>query len=1627
MKRHITILVLLCALLPGASSCIKEQFDDGYRTPEGAPVSLFLGFGTDESAEIQVGTKAGASRVDESRVHDLYVLIFRPDDGGDGGRRLYGRYFSYEHLIPTLPTLDSQKNEGWWVDNVTINDINSTNNALKNKQTRGVVKIATESCNNATLVLLANISNTITSLDGKDARTRLSEIQTLEELENVKVILEQNVVNRNNLFLMLGMRTLNTGDLKWGTLKNNTPQYNEAMTGDTPQNPPANSQIQLTRLDAKVKFRVRYNPENITAVTPRYWQACKVPQWTYLLPRELAQGERDIRAQEEYFKAEQAYFEEKETDTDDGTTWDVFTFYMLENRQTPRQSVAGYTGTGYTSKYYLRELQEKAADPEHGSPYVVNGKWMYAREEATYVQFDLVLTLSELGIQRLGEHGKSAALTSEALFTVHLGDFTSSSEDEGGNFDDYNTLRGHSYIYNIIVNNSNSIYVEVKGTGGEKLELEPGHEGSLLLTTSGIINCDSHYEYHSLDFGYDAELGADAGDEWPRRKKVSWYVKTPFYEGGGKFNEATGLYGFEGEPGVYPDFQWILFSLNDFKDKKYLTRRKAYPGLNDTDKREDYKPNWSPSLDGSDTRDNMPKLIDINQLINFIFVQNKLRHDRGSHLFGSDDHIRFTAFVNEYYYETDPRTYEKDPVTHVPDPLSGELNPNLWREFVNAAPRELHILANTQISDDRQSDLIEASHSIIQQSIQTIYNIYAPDLTSLWGTEHTDEMSWRHRSNKNLIELEGWPWWKAGKSTPAGVILHDDDENGRLNTAGLWGLESGMDQRWNTYLNFESENNTPELRDDGDHNVQLYSCLTRNRDNNGNGVIDPEELRWYTASINQLVGMWVGNESLSLEARLYQPVDGTKTTVTTQTLWRSQVISSTSPGNKIDNPRILVAEEGATKTTYDDQWWKGTGGATAEDKDKIMSVRCVRNIGTFSDKGTPKEISEAPFDTMVDQYFDFEAGQDPDNKAWPNDDGTYTIRFTRLNSKSIREYTEEDLPYHEEYSMNNRVYLRFTAQNPADRGTIDIATSKPSQEKMHNDIAVHNDYCPPGYRVPNMTELLMMVAVLPSSYWDTNTNLYPCRTYFSRGKLGSLKTDGETRKIGWAYNASSKRIFLQNSGQEVNNIRCIRDDNMVGDITGKLTVTHSDRLHKGDNMDLNLYFTSSGSAIQNVNLMVCYTDADDNKREIELSSAGLELNGTTVRQTVSRRLPVSIGVSGFMTVRAVVRNAAGIERTFDAPIGVISDLYTSLKLLPCEYDANEQGASDQVRFPILITAAHFEKPITKWVLKVTDPDKRITRTTLDIAQEQGQDPTYLSKIITYQPGTLKTGTYSFQLEAVCDGITTRSEEVAMDILKADYDPLKGVDLTSVDDETDLYPYPWKRMMVGGLDFAAGDFIEADMDISRCEFKPFYSENTYTIDLSKYTYYRKISETEYEKLTQEYYTAHPDEQYYVLNETRSLGLDNLITFGVSDIGWTDWSLHVFYPAEPLLDTANGSFIRFNTVWNAKDDVGYAGINQSNVIMTNQPLHIRLDREGLYWNNIEMDVSMFPEASQPKVREVLDRLTAAKTLYVGSVGGGKPPHISRAKYRYVRVVYNGEFSTTRNGHTDFKTDPVYGGEL
>ena len=1250
MKRSLFSHIVFLLLLPVFSSCIQELIPtemEGPSLPEGVPTTLYIPFGSTETIDVDITTKAEASAVDEARIHDLYVMIFDKENN----QRIYGRFFSYDHLKTSLSDLDTDEHECWYVENKNLD-----NTVVK---TTGAVKISTITCSNAKLVVIANVTTSILNLDGEDPLDRLRAIVDYDELKGISICLEQDVVNRKDLFLMTGELDVNTTSMSWGTLPK---EYSNAY------------KIRLTPIDAKVKFRVKVNPINISAVTPVYWQVCNTPDRCFMY---TGDDGRTTPEDINYFESPQAYFEEKVEE--DGSTWYTFCFYMLENNQNPN---------GSATKYFQRELRQKLDSGESGykgptgpesesfnDHYVTNGDWRYAPTFGTYVRFDLVLTLTTDGIADIGETDPTIrignALTSDAIFTVHLGEFVS-SDTSGSPLNNYITKRGHSYTYNITINNTRSIFTEVRLDD----EVQAGQEGFLLLTDSEIINADCHYEYHQVEFEYRPDMKQD---------KYSWYVKTPFGEGGPviHYNVNTGEYTYDAT-GL--DYLWVKFGINkkvpesyqsenpsdpnypdppswlDHESGNYIspysTKRFKYPG--DSPEHRHYDPTWKPGskvdpeVECADVNRDIPDLMDISQLILYVFSETQKHYNHEPSAFVADDGlvttvpvIRATAFIDEYYYETDPTN------------PSGGVDPDLWRKFVNASPREMHILSDAETSRDKHSDVILSSHSIIQQSIQTIYNIYSADLQSLWGTEHQDEM--REKS-------AGWPYWPyALDATGAGGRAGNFDEtsmdsrvngkeNGRLNTAYIWDLYSSKnaggndntDRTWNTYINYEVNNNTPELKED--YHGMAWSCLTRNRDNDGDGVIDRSEMRWYLAASNQLAGMWIGNESLSLNARLYKPAPNQ---------WRAHVISSSGR-------RVSWTEEGGGATPYANEYGAGKETwPTQAEASMGESVRCLRNIGTY-DNGT-QDITNAPYDVEPQSYFELSEVYDPDH---PGDKAYmyYVFHFDRLNPKSLRALSESELPYHDQFNVNNCVYLKMETQSRKDEeeitpgsypvdtdgnGIAENYTINPDHtysvtfEKINPVVTKlgYNPFCPPGYRFPNHSEQLLMSLYLPNEeYHRSNSSgssygitVYsPCRTYYDRGLFGqnttgfqydprgeAAATTAEQKKVGWGW---SDKLHCAQKNHVLTVSRCVRDVNMTGTIEGGILM--SSVAYPGDNVPLSFSFYSSGASFISASLKLCFTDGDGvyHERDIPVQSTptGLQF---LANQTVTIPTLTSMGLT----------------------------------------------------------------------------------------------------------------------------------------------------------------------------------------------------------------------------------------------------------------------------------------------------------------------------------------------------------------------------------------------------------------
>lgn len=871
--------------------------------------------------------------------------------------------------------------------------------------------------------------------------------------------------------------------------------------------------LSLQRLYAKVTFNVRIAPgAPIRSFTPYKWQVVNVPTCSYLLER--TSPKEDAATQDnQFFSTDAIGFEEEsltEAENDfyaDGNTKvsiHSFSFYMMENRKDPLSAVSSYAD---------RERRVKNNVVDHNGYFTcTNGDFQYADPHSAYVVMTGKIVMGyDASAQGMNPN---ATLDANVTYVIHLGDFTSNV----GNFD---TNRNYNYVYNIYINGASDIKAEVDandGTASSLGEPEPGASGRVVVAMEEIFDSDCHYSTQVISF-HAAYMDPS---------KISWYVESPFNPDGigpppGQEIDMTKV-----------DYKWVEFHVNEIGDDgKYSNKRVVY------------RPHdWSgySEIPAGDKRRTMY----IDELVKYLSQQIvQYNADPSNSDFDNDAEdggpkITVTAFVDEYYYTKHP--------------LSEQYDPTLWKIIVNGPMRRMHILASSATSADRESDVIGSSFTIQQRAIQSIYAVQeSADLTSAWGMEFVDDM---------LEETGEKKYWKNTNNENCG---NDSPTNGRLNSLKLWGVLNpdgttpGTRLRWSTFLDLTSANETPQLL--SDYKYLRYSCLSRNRDNNGDGYIDPDEIRWYMASDIQLIGVFMGSYGIEGDARLYQR-SATDQASSDKDQWRQHIIASNRyPGAAYTNsnkyPRIVWAEEGVNGSNM---------SYTGADQTTNFSTRCVRNLGYYLEGGQRKDITLSedpevePDDYVTVKRKHIENETVSENYTGAYDENTfYEFDCSRINLASLRDPVDHELVGHDEHSKMACLSSKYASApfvdlvDLSDKGSYKF-NGKQFNLKSNKGL---NDYldacfpnldsnfsvCPEGYRLPNVRELSLMWTILAtmttgdSVYLGTDDDKDGTfsRTHWSLGAAGSGKVPGS-----WGWGMSSKHLLMSNT-QNFTKPRCVRD------------------------------------------------------------------------------------------------------------------------------------------------------------------------------------------------------------------------------------------------------------------------------------------------------------------------------------------------------------------------------------------------------------------------------------------------------------------------------------------------------
>lgn len=1109
MRKMKLIYVWLLGLVTVLTACADEEIVKTYNIKEGVPVTVNLKFNVAASA---VESRSAQDATVEQTVQRLFVIAFKRN--GEISGKTY---------LQSVNTTGS--------GTVTLDMYSGTGQQI----------FAVANPNSGVGTLSYEQLDAVTNLD--DFKALSSQLRT-DKGETVSLSVERMA------FLMCGQLKNTEG----GTDIAVDAQGNLVGAAD---------KIDLERVDARITFNVKADGSenrytNMT-FTPKYYQVENIPQGTYLVPRDnedyaetmentTGNGYASMQA-----AGKEYYFDEAKRENGDRS---YFEFYLLENRRQPTEEqkiTKEKKDASYSEVQNLYALREKRAKTENkvdetkpGQEYVP-GDFVFAPENSTYVTIRGTLSF---------QHGTDF-YNADVTYTVHLGS-TGSDPDCEKLVNYYDVCRNTHYTYNVTITGVESMRVEVVSDKEER----PGVEGDVIKAGGEVVDLDSHYGR--------AKFSLTRGDI---KAGLSWAISTPFQRGLKVFDRSN--YTLNGDKNgtvvsdarslspdqvenlqtdtTLNDYRWVQFAINQecvlVRDDEGHTNVKVppsafakYPGyaaysstnLNNKApafRGEGYHYSGSTAIYSQDV-----VLYDVNQLLNHLFIEANKSEEQGCDLFLKDGRVSYdddaevtiTAFIDEFVYKYDPtEDYYKIPDTEV---TSNELL--LWKKVVNGENRMLHIcVEGARYSPDGNTSWAE---SVITFSQRPIYTFYDPDsdVSTAWGTEFKNESEdAEDGTDKNL---------PATSSALNGIAWNKDNntfDDGRKNTLEVLGQLTNL--KWTDVL-YLNDGDYGRLKDK--YKSVWFACLGRNRDLNGDNIVQLDEIRWYLASVDQLTDIFIAEAAVP-NAKLYSQnatsasvplehvISSTYHTITTTGEWGNR--STTM------KPWIIWAEEGASRGVYDD---------SGDDADYPHTYRCLRNLG----------LSLKTIDSKVNDYVK-SSEESTRTVTIGRETVTYTERtidLSRLEPNTLRAaLTGGILPQNKERDDNNRPYRKFAVLVSAagDRwnssytntsGLYPNGGTTPWRSVWYNE--ENGNPCPEGYRAPNLRELMLMYTTYPDLFENAfggTYSYYLCKTGFSFDGWPGYTDDRPGFVYIYESNADYGNLKLLQGWESGNGgkVRCVRD------------------------------------------------------------------------------------------------------------------------------------------------------------------------------------------------------------------------------------------------------------------------------------------------------------------------------------------------------------------------------------------------------------------------------------------------------------------------------------------------------
>lgn len=640
-------------------------------------------------------------------------------------------------------------------------------------------------------------------------------------------------------------------------------------------------------------------------------------------------------------------------------------------------------------------------------------------------------------------HGKyqGGDYAGDLSYTVHLGDFSKHPAD-------FSVAANSNYEYTLTINGVNKFIAESQKKGDD-----PGSEGVVIFKGTDILEVDCHYEARVMKFSMSELNQIINVDKYGYILKI----QTAFCEtismivdGEGRIYDAAEFKTHSnptvlttvGTNGMPVDASKILISGNaDFDWVRFVKNTGYYSSYYTPSQRPGCKVSSSHAISDVCAYPGRTNTQTIFEFLRDLYKAGKEK--TASYFNATGSSVYVTCFVDENYY---------------PD--------KNWTEYVNKSePRRMYFANELFVSADGQSSFARAKYVVSQKSIWTFYKL-DPTLKP-FGLEFVSEEK------------------AQGKNVANGTNSRQEYWNGRASAIR------------NNSGNKFYDNSTKSANGTQDLYLSAYrACMSRNRDESGDGKIDADEIKWYLASVDQYKGMWAGEEALNTDMRLFKA---------TESEWAAlKKAFGNGDDSKLSPWHYFTCSPANT-------FWAEEGCATGTDGSATM-VRCIRTL-----ESNANGLGEA------DTYYEY-------------DSATETVTML-LNSEALRPAQLEGFQtYFERGKKSNQLYKKFKIASANLTGGPYSKTQVISTAKGSGFINSSDDVCQKaaGYggswRVPNQRELSIMSAVNKNL-----TDLYSC-TSFTGVQSGYYK-GGTGNEYGFVLSGTQMTVAIS----KTYNVRCVMD------------------------------------------------------------------------------------------------------------------------------------------------------------------------------------------------------------------------------------------------------------------------------------------------------------------------------------------------------------------------------------------------------------------------------------------------------------------------------------------------------